>query len=295
MPDLPINRLRTRTRLAVGAILGLIALASWPASGPANPAPFASRWIVGNHTRARLVAAPVLSNDARLRVYAGVHMILDDGWKTYWRTPGEAGGIPPSFDWSKSVNLASATVLYPVPRRLPGPYGETVGYKHEVLFPVHLTPRDPAKPIELRLVIYYGVCLDICIPAEGEARLLVEPSNRTSNPAAPLLLRFLGRVPGYGSNRPKIERMVAKLDGADPHLLIDARFDGPGTRADLFLEAPDGIFIPAPRRTELARKGHFRFRVDLTRTEDPALFKGRKLRLTLASDGGQSEADWLVD
>ncbi|MCB1435055.1 MAG: hypothetical protein KDK75_21725, partial [Alphaproteobacteria bacterium] len=32
----------------------------------------------------------------------GVQIELDDGWKTYWRMPGDAG-IPPQFTWTASV------------------------------------------------------------------------------------------------------------------------------------------------------------------------------------------------
>ncbi|MDZ4790723.1 MAG: protein-disulfide reductase DsbD family protein [Hyphomicrobiales bacterium] len=41
---------------------------------------------------------------------------LKDGWKTYWRSPGDAG-IPPVVDWSGSINFASAELAYPQPER----------------------------------------------------------------------------------------------------------------------------------------------------------------------------------
>ena len=59
--------------------------------------------------------------------------------------PGEAGGVPPSFDWSKSTNLESAQVLYPAPKRFTDKAGDTVGYKGTVLFPVRLKPKDASQ------------------------------------------------------------------------------------------------------------------------------------------------------
>ena len=47
---------------------------------------------------------------------AGIEIKLAEGWKTYWRSPGDAG-IPPTFDWSKSQNLGSIAVLWPAPSR----------------------------------------------------------------------------------------------------------------------------------------------------------------------------------
>ncbi|MEG4641374.1 protein-disulfide reductase DsbD domain-containing protein, partial [Paracoccus sp. APAP_BH8] len=34
-----------------------------------------------------------------------LHLRLEPGWKTYWRSPGDAG-VPPRFDWAASRNLA---------------------------------------------------------------------------------------------------------------------------------------------------------------------------------------------
>jgi suppressor for copper-sensitivity B len=39
-------------------------------------------------------------------VPAGLHILLGEGWKTYWRSPGDAG-MPPRMDWSGSTNVAS--------------------------------------------------------------------------------------------------------------------------------------------------------------------------------------------
>ena len=45
---------------------------------------------------------------------AAVEIRLAPGWHTYWRVPGDAG-IPPSFDWSGSSNLASVAYEWPRP------------------------------------------------------------------------------------------------------------------------------------------------------------------------------------
>ena len=61
------------------------------------------------------------------------------GWKTYWRMPGDAG-IPPQFDWSGSQNVKSVEVLWPAPQRFIDSGGETVGYKDRVVFPLRIVP-----------------------------------------------------------------------------------------------------------------------------------------------------------
>ena len=136
----------TRSHLvALCLLLGLLLLppAVTAATGDA------SDWVQGHSSRARLIAGNGL---------AGVEVQMPEGWKTYWRTPGDAGGVPPSFDWSQSENLAEATVLYPAPKRFSDKAGDTVGYKGTVVFPVRLAAKDPAKPIDLHLLLEYGVC-----------------------------------------------------------------------------------------------------------------------------------------
>ena len=139
-------------------------------------AEIASDWVEGHSSRARLVGG----GDGM----AGVELQLPEGWKTYWRTPGEAGGVPPSFDWSKSTNLDSAQVLYPAPKRFTDKAGDTIGYKGNVMFPVRLKPKDPSKPIDVQLALDYGVCKDICIPAEAELTLTVPPDAAAMRPTS---------------------------------------------------------------------------------------------------------------
>ena len=45
---------------------------------------------------------------------AGLDLILNDGWKTYWRAAGESG-IPPVFRWGGSRNIDRVELLWPRP------------------------------------------------------------------------------------------------------------------------------------------------------------------------------------
>lgn len=94
---------------------------------------------------------------------AGLRLRLEDGWKTYWRAPGEAG-VPPQFDWSGSENLRAVRVHWPAPQVFDS-YGlRTIGYAEEVVLPVELFPVDPAKPTRIDGRMALGVCQDICLP-----------------------------------------------------------------------------------------------------------------------------------
>jgi DsbC/DsbD-like thiol-disulfide interchange protein len=113
----------------------------------------------------------VLSGDIRTgwQIDGGAHMTalhlsLAPGWKTYWRSPGDAG-IPPSFDWTGSENLRAVTFHWPRPHVFELNGMKTVGYHEELVLPIEVAPVDPAQPVRLKGTVDLGVCSDICIPA----------------------------------------------------------------------------------------------------------------------------------
>ena len=66
---------------------------------------------------------------------AALKFVLADGWKTYWRAPGEAG-IPPQFDWRGSRNLARAEIEWPTPKQTMTNGMRTIGYEHVLVLPL---------------------------------------------------------------------------------------------------------------------------------------------------------------
>ena len=93
-----------------------------------------------------------------------LELTLAPDWKTYWRSPGDAG-IPPLFDWSGSENLASVRFHWPRPHVFTINGLQSIGYKHQLVLPIELVPQDPSRPIRLHATVDLGVCRDICMPA----------------------------------------------------------------------------------------------------------------------------------
>ncbi|HEY2112000.1 MAG TPA: disulfide bond formation protein DsbD, partial [Dongiaceae bacterium] len=60
--------------------------------------PAASDWAATAQAKLRLVSAVTGSGGAK-SVPLGLQFQLAPGWKTYWRSPGDAG-IPVSLDWA---------------------------------------------------------------------------------------------------------------------------------------------------------------------------------------------------
>lgn len=284
---------RTTICATVSALFAAVAIAS--AQGVIR-ASLASPWVELSSARVRLVAGGPAVKSAKSYL-VGVEVTLAEGWKTYWRMPGDAG-VPPAFDWTGSTNVAAINVRYPAPTRMhEAATTETIGYKTAVTFPVEVVPSDAAKPVNLQLRLDMGICREICVPAEAALSLTLLPPE-LEGAAAPAVLSALERVPRPQAVRrvgdPELKRVTARLDGAAPRLLIEVRFARGDRGADVFVEAPDGLYVPLPQRVANGADGTLHFEVDLARGGNARELAGKALTLTLVGEAGATEATWTV-
>jgi len=254
----------------------------------------ASDWVEGFNSRTRLSAAR-LSEGSGQKLYAFVEIEMPKGWKTYWKVPGDSG-VPPAFDWSRSDNVEQATVLYPAPRRIEDKGGEVVGYLDKVVFPVEIQEKNKDLPAGLDLVMQFGICKDICIPADVNLSLAIGEDD--VGEASATALAALERVPRSGARigpeDPMLKKVTAELEGAKPRLIIEAAFPGGAESAEVFLEAPGGAYLPPARKT--ATTGDVAtFEVDLADGVDVASLRGALLAATLVSARGQSTASFRIE
>lgn len=276
--------------LGIGGVM--MHLLAPSAARAADQSPIASPWFPLDNARARLVAGGAPGPDGQVRLFGGIEIEMADGWKTYWRNPGSSG-VAPRLDTAGSANLVGARLLFPAPTRFVDRDGDTLGYKHAVTFPLTIVPKDPTKPVDLNVTIEFGICRDICIPAEVKLRLLL-PADAAKVAASEQLAQALAHVPRPASARrpgdPRIAGLKVDWGPPSPRVVVEAVFPGGTQGADLFAEAPDGLWVPLPRKTGEASGGIVRFEIDLTDGVDVAELKGKELLLTLVSDAGQSEA-----
>lgn len=108
---------------------------------------------------------------------AALRIRLADGWKTYWRAPGDAG-IPPSLNWKGSGNLAGVAFHWPVPDVFDAGGMRTIGYAHELILPMTLVSKDPGQPISLKGKVHLGVCQDVCMPMDAAVSVTLPADGR---------------------------------------------------------------------------------------------------------------------
>ncbi|MCM2561609.1 hypothetical protein M8756_05125 [Lutimaribacter sp. EGI FJ00015] len=121
---------------------------------------------------------------------AALRLVLADGWKTYWRAPGDAG-IPPLFDWSGSRNMGGVQPVWPTPIVFSQNGMRSIGYKRELVLPLKITPRDAGGDMTLNAQIQIGICDDICVPAD----LSVQASLPAGGHPDPRIVASMADVP----------------------------------------------------------------------------------------------------
>ncbi len=98
--------------------------------------------------------------------YLGIKITLAEGWKTYWKNPGDAGA---SIDVEiESEDINEFEILHPLPKEYIDHSVKTIGYENEVIFPIKLKLDKNKKKISGIINIQYLICNDVCIPINEE-------------------------------------------------------------------------------------------------------------------------------
>ena len=206
----------------------------------------ATAWDSTDVSDIRLISAQDAVGDGMVSL--GLQIRLAPTWKTYWRTPGEAG-FPPRIDWTGSTNLASVDIAWPAPTRFLE-IGDLVthGYKDEVVFPLAARAVDANLPLVLHAVVDYPVCQDICYPFQATFTLELPPGVAGPTVHGVDIARFLARVPGPPKpGQPSIVSVEVAGDGPDQMLRVIARAPGGFSDPDVFVEGPPAFYFGSPK------------------------------------------------
>ncbi|WP_305969763.1 MULTISPECIES: protein-disulfide reductase DsbD family protein [Mameliella] len=193
---------------------------------------------------ARLVTAQDGIPEDAGSLSAGLHLRLNEKWKTYWRSPGEVG-IPPSVDWSGSENVKDIEFLWPAPTRFTAFGIENFGYAGEVVFPLRVALEDSGAPAILRVRVKLLVCSDICVPEEFSLGLTLARGTGIDRGAAELIGKYADRVPD-DADAGGVLAAEAFIDDDLKEFLVSVRADEPFRSPDVFPELGTGIALGKP-------------------------------------------------
>ena len=209
---------------------------------------------------------------------AGLGIQMADGWKTYWRMPGDAG-IPPSFAFTGSENVAAVQVLYPRPTRYSSPEtGDSIGYSGQVIFPLKVRLKDPTAAAVLRVKVTYGLCRDVCIPVEATLRRELPPTGADPKEVG-LVKAWLKQVPGPATGALKVAAAeVMEQDGKPALKLV---LHGAEEGVDILVEGPPLAMFGKPKAAGKAGT----YVLPVSGIEKPEKLKGQALTVTILARG----------
>lgn len=190
-----------------------------------------------------LVSAELLPGTAAPdgTVMTALSLKLAPGWKTYWRSPGDTG-VPPEFDWSGAPNVATATPRWPTPEIIDSDGDRTLGYHEALVLPIQLTLAQPGQPVEGRLAVNLGLCLNICVPARLE---LAAPGGQSAT-LDPRITAALDRVPQPGTGTGTVSCKVSEIEDG---LRVAATVAAAGTQAAAMEVDGPGMWVSQPELT----------------------------------------------
>jgi DsbC/DsbD-like thiol-disulfide interchange protein len=164
---------------------------------------------------------------------AALEVTLSDGWKTYWRAPGDAG-VPPVFSWSGSRNVHSVQVIWPRPEVFYQNGMRSIGYSKRMVLPLRIEPRGNGGQMRLDGDIQIGICSDVCVPMTLSLDAVQLPDQGRRDPAIAAALAdrpYSGREVGLRDVScavepgPKKMRLRAEIDmpaiGGTEHVVFE--------------------------------------------------------------------------
>lgn len=185
----------------------------------------------------RLIASGGLADG----VYrTAITLDLPEGWHSYWKNPGDTG-IPPVFDTKGSANLAAVEIGYPVPERKSDEIGTSLVYEGALAFPIRVRPVDAAAPVELTIRFRYGLCADVCLPADATVTAHLDPAAPADATAA--VADAEAKVPTPAEDD-RLAIDSVQYDAGRGEVVISLPDDG--RLVDLFAAGPDRWYVGAP-------------------------------------------------
>lgn len=228
----------------------------------------------GQEAKSRIIGS--MQADNADTVWLAFEVALADGWKTYWRSPGEAG-LPVII----SSSGQALPLAYPTPMRFELFGLQTFGYSKKVVIPFQLDRKKLDEAAQLD--ISFMVCKDICIPIEYSSPM---PKKKFLDYTI-TIEEWLGKVPSEPSGTGlKIVRHRVVGPKGQQRVIVDVAGMEKPAAADLLIEGPAGMTFSKP---SFVKKGSFiRFVLAAEGGSDMPDLRQEKLRMTVIDGTGQA-------
>ena len=224
---------------------------------------------------------------------AGLRLMHDPHWHTYWRNPGDSG-LPTRIEWELPSGWRAGPIQWPTPKRLPvGPLAN-FGYEDDLLLPVEIFP--PAglavgSEVVLRARASWLVCKDVCIPGEAFLALRLPvmkvPADTTLSAEAQRFTLARERIPKRDSLR-QVKSYIT-----DQHLVLSWSGE-PNETAGLFFPYTEGLILPSAAQTLSKTSGGWQVTIPLGESPKASIALVRKAQTVegVWVTPGQTGLEW---
>ena len=200
-----------------------------------------SNWVKTDFAKFRMISG-IKDIGKETKIPLGLEFYLHEGWKIYWRNPGDAG-FPPSFVENKSNNLAEIEWRWPVPMRFTLDGMQSFGYANHVVIPLTATIKSNQHPLNLRSTLNALACREICIPIEGILKLQLPTGTGAPSKFSKVLRNFERLIP-TASSWPGFTLKSSHLKGKTLTLVINSSTKL--SEPDVYLETMSHINFAKP-------------------------------------------------
>ena len=176
-------------------------------------------------------------------VLAGIRLVMEPGWHTYWKNSGESGE-PTKIKWLLPPGVTAGEIKWPTPERLEaeGQISFILHNEATLLVPLKLSADLKPGPLELKAEASWIECEEACVLGDAtiSAALTIGNESKPSANAA-ILEAAQAKLPRNGAALALNAGWEAATTNNPRHLLIEWPVTSAATNVD-FLPYPSDDF-----------------------------------------------------
>jgi thiol:disulfide interchange protein len=203
-------------------------------------------------------------------IMAGIHLIMQPSWHTYWRNPGDAG-IATSVKWTLPAGVTAGEIQWPVPEKLIADDLTSYLYDHEVvlLLPIALASNLPPGPLLLKAQVSWLECSTACIPGKADVASTLNIDTETKAGAgANLIDAWQNKLPQSSSGVAAKASWQKPAAGDLRPLIFEWSTSAASAMADFFPYGSGKFDVQTNMDQLSAPPGRIRLRVQVKKEQD---------------------------